>query len=272
MTLARDLPPAQVAFVAWAGLVLWVLALASPTVGVVAGVALFLLGVPHGAVEAYGGRRHVPGLVYTALYLAVGVGLFAWWTVAPLFALAGFLLLSAWHFARDEPRLRTVGPWVVLGSGLVFPAETLGVFEAITGEVVPVSTGLFRTAATVSALALMVEALRRDALPYAAVLVAIFVLLPPVAAVALYFLGVHSFREMGLAAEEAGGWGRLLRRYAPFAVPALLGGGAVLALAALGHFPLVVAAGVAVAFAAPHMLPLAGVRPKSAKPPARPAH
>ena len=272
MTLTRDLPPAQIAFLAWAGLVLWVLALASPTVGIIAGVALFLLGVPHGAVEAYEGRRHVPGVFYTALYLAVGVGLFAWWMVAPLLALAGFLLLSAWHFARDEPRLRAVGPWVVLGSGLVFPGETLAVFGAITGEAVPVSVAVFRTVAALSALALVVEAFRKDALPYAAVLIAIFALLPPVAAVALYFLGVHSFREMGLAAEEAGGWAKLLRRYAPFAVPALLGGGAVIALAALGHVPLAVAAGFAVAFAAPHMLPLAGVRPKGAKAPARPAH
>ena len=272
MTLTRDLPPAQIAFLAWAGLVLWVLALASPTVGIIAGVALFLLGVPHGAVEAYEGRRHVPGVFYTALYLAVGVGLFAWWMVAPLFALAGFLLLSAWHFARDEPRLRAVGPWVVLGSGLVFPGETLAVFEAITGEAVPMSVAVFRMVAAVSAFALVAEALRRDALPYAAVLIAIFTLLPPVAAVALYFLGVHSFREMGLAAEEAGGWTKLLLRYAPFAAPALLGGGAVIALAALGHVPLAVAAGLAVAFAAPHMLPLAGVRPNAEKGPVQPAH
>ena len=245
------------------GLLFVVLDRIAPAVGIWAALALFLLGVPHGAVERHpdGGnwRRLVPTPGYTALYLVVGLLLFCSWLINPAITLGLFLLLSAVHFGHAEPRLKLAGLWVVLGSLVTFRPETLAIFSTMTGADWSTVSGTALWLSLAAGAALLAEALWKRDLPYAALLLGLFALVPPVGAVATYYFAVHSFREWGDARSrlpEGDALQRMVRLYAPFSLPVLLGGLGLLALTATGHVPLLLAAGLGIAVASPHMIPL----------------
>ena len=236
-------------------------------------LGLFLLGVPHGAVERHpvtdpahartpALRRLVPTAGYTALYLVVALVIFCGWVIDPRLTLAAFLAVSAWHFSASEPRLRTVGAWVVLGSLLALTRPTLDVFSLITARELstPALMEVGRITALCAGAALAAEAVWRHDLPYAALLVGMFALLHPVCAVALYYFGIHSLREWRevhaqTRERDARPLAAMLRLYAPFSLPVLAGGAGIIALVARGDVSLWIATGLAVAIATPHMLP-----------------
>ncbi|MEN9018477.1 MAG: Brp/Blh family beta-carotene 15,15'-dioxygenase, partial [Hellea sp.] len=104
------------------------------TISVWASLPLFLMGIPHGAIETQEKISHVPGLHYTFLYLIFGILVFCSWLISPHYTLALFLILSAFHFGQSEKHYPLIGLWVVSGSMLFYPTETLGIFSYLTGE------------------------------------------------------------------------------------------------------------------------------------------
>ena len=95
----------------------------APEFSVLVCVAAFLvaiLGVPHGGLDHWTGRRLLATrfgdswwMMFFPGYLAVGVAVAVSWFVFPLATVIGFFLLSAWHFGReDQHRLakKTEGP------------------------------------------------------------------------------------------------------------------------------------------------------------------
>ena len=81
----------------------------------------------------------------------------------------------------------------------------------------------------------------------------------PVAAVATYFLVCHSLGESAALLDENEGepvWRTVLRVYGPTSFPALMGASALVVATWNGLVPLPIAAGLAVAFVVPHMLPV----------------
>lgn len=81
-------------------------------IGAVLGIAI--LGVPHGGLDHWTGRRLLAKrfstswwFVFFPLYLAVGLAFVAGWFIAPSITVVLFFVMSAWHFGReDEPEKR----------------------------------------------------------------------------------------------------------------------------------------------------------------------
>ena len=69
------------------------------------GVSLF--GLPHGALDPLIAQRAelwtgpLGFIAFNAAYIAIAALTVAIWLLVPAIALAGFLLISAWHFAGD---------------------------------------------------------------------------------------------------------------------------------------------------------------------------
>ena len=82
----------------------------SGSVGVgVAGLAICLIGVPHGGLDHWRGRRWLQPLVgplwapiFFSGYLLVGCAVVAGWTWLPVLTVLGFFTISAWHFGRED--------------------------------------------------------------------------------------------------------------------------------------------------------------------------
>lgn len=75
----------------------------------VAAVLVAILGVPHGGLDHWTGRRLLASrfrdswwMMFFPGYLAVGVAVASSWFVFPLATVIGFFLLSAWHFGRED--------------------------------------------------------------------------------------------------------------------------------------------------------------------------
>lgn len=231
-----------------------------------------LLGLPHGAAdpwipqwtqgERWPWRRWCRFLLLYLLATGVAVGLWRWqrgW------AAVGFLLLTVWHWGSADasgllpPRN---GRWVglALGRGLVVvagpltlaPEGSAAVLTRLAGDrdVVEAVLALARPALAVGvlleAVTLSLSALGRVTEPGAwrrplahgvetGLLLATFSLLPPAAAVGIYFVAFHAWRHLERLAElraavtaepPAKPWRRLGRFYAqvwPLALAALAG-------------------------------------------------
>ena len=185
--------------------------------------AIAFLGVPHGALDiVYASRqfrlnRLVSWGLFLLGYLAVAaLVLLAWWA-APGLTLAGFLLLSAFHFAGD---LDSGAGWLLRsGHGLaLISMPALGHGEVLTSlfaALVPSGSAEL----LVSALAVIAPAVgallaagfadlwrrsrsssdrRRLAMTGLEVLVstALVLLVDPLLAFTLYFCGLHSARHV----------------------------------------------------------------------------
>ena len=173
-------------------------------------LAIVALGVPHGALDVEIGRTLLrprfprawfplfagPYLLLVALVLLA-------WRVAPETSLAVFLLLSVWHFGLEDAPAGGLealarGGLPVAVPALAQPDATARLLSAIAG--VPLD-GLPSWLAGGSVLWLVPAALwalselrnrRGRGLLLAAGLCTAFVLLPPLAAFTLYFVGVHA--------------------------------------------------------------------------------
>lgn len=264
-----------------------VLNIFAPSLVLGAALLLFLGGVPHGATErldgpnvAFGstGRAMRPTLGYTTMYLVFGLFVMASWLISPVVTLICFLGLSAWHFGRAEPDTFgsiwqcLAGLWVITGSFLVYPGQTLDIFRVLVGTDLTLTStelSLFGVSPVVMARILAVAvltglALRTFTRPHirhriarTISLITVLICLPPIPAVAVYFFFLHSLRETAstIDALPAGAlnWFKV---YAPASLPAIMGGVGLLILTAAGYIPIPVASGLALAFIVPHMLPL----------------
>ncbi|WP_371395643.1 Brp/Blh family beta-carotene 15,15'-dioxygenase [Fretibacter rubidus] len=240
-------------------------------------IVLFLLGVPHGAVERTetAPRFTMPTLAYTALYIVFGILVFASWLISPLGTFILFLLLSAWHFGQSEPDLRLIGLWVIIGSCLIYPAQTLSIFAALLESGSPpsqwvVASQILAAACLMGLLieyAVRIKSGQKPSLLRLAFLVLLFLVLPPIPAVAVYFFALHGLGEFArtLAAVSRASVLRegsalkpidILKLYGPATFPAMIGAVIILWMTVTGYIPMVIAAGLATAFIIPHMLPI----------------
>ena len=183
-----------------AALLAWAL---RPSPGVQAamlGVGVALFGLPHGAYDAAALRgRPRLGLGYVALALLT-VGLFL---LAPGLALAGFLILSAWHFGGEDapgepwPAVLAVGALPIAAPCAFRASEVAPLFGTVTASAPP-PAALVRGIA-VAVLILGAPFLLRRETPWT-LLAALA--LPPLLAFLVTFLALHSWRHtVGLAAE-----------------------------------------------------------------------
>lgn len=200
-----------------------------------------------------------PSIAYSTLYLVFGLIIFASWVVAPWPTLLIALGLSVWHFALPKREPLGIGLFVVGGCFAAFPQETLALFSQLTGQTVNLPSPWLIGLGVVSIAALWFSpGLRRD-WPVRAVLTLVFLVVHPVAAVASYFFFCHSLGESAAMLDQERHrppWQAILRIYAPTSLPALFGATGLLWLTALGYVPVPIAAGLAVAFIVPHMLPV----------------
>lgn len=172
--------------------------------------AIILLGVPHGALDGEIARALLrPRFgwawfpVFALPYLSLSALVLFAWRATPMATLAAFLGASAWHFgSEDAPGTRldavVLGGLPVAVPLLVHPAATWAVFAAVAGVMEPQMPGWLWAAALVW-LALATAwagkaALRgKECLLRApALLVGVFVALPPLTAFTIYFVCVHA--------------------------------------------------------------------------------
>ncbi len=235
-------------------------------------IGLFLLGVPHGAVERTpeAPRFIMPTLSYTALYIVFGIVVFSSWLISPLGTFIIFLLMSAWHFGQSEPSLKLIGAWAVIGSCLIYPAQTLGIFALLIDSEVPDLRAI--QAAQIIAIgclfALLIEYLWRvkagekPSLLRLGFMIVLLIVLPPIPAVAVYFFALHGLGEfMRTIASVSRANSNIkaldiLKLYGPATFPAMIGAGVIIVLTYQGHIPIWIASGLGVAFIIPHMLPV----------------
>ncbi len=230
------------------------------TISVWASLPLFLMGIPHGAIETQEKISHVPGLHYTFLYLIFGILVFCSWLISPHYTLALFLILSAFHFGQSEKHYPLIGLWVVSGSMLFYPTETLGIFSYLTGEELNARSLLMvgrLVAVTVVTILIIQISTRRKEKIRALILIALIALLPPVSAVAVYFFIFHSLGEMAKTADQHNRMPmQILKLYTPAGIPALIGGVIGLYFFSGNLISLFVLSGLAVSFIVPHMCPV----------------
>ena len=253
--------------------------------------AVLLLGLPHGAYDAWliveRQRSGVHAALVLAAYLLAVVGVFFAWSLAPGVALGAFLATSIVHFGRGDARVARFGvpfavsvlargSWVVLGPiarggpeiesvlGALLESTDAGArWAAVLGAwFVP----LVIAWASVVAWASIRSAGRRvDVAVEGLALGLLVALAPPLVAFTVYFCLWHSARHL-LAVRwsgVAGGWGAVVRRSLPaqiasvglgvWAWSALTGDGAVTATV---HVIFVGLAAVTV----PHVILVDGMR------------
>ena len=230
------------------------------TISVWASLPLFLMGIPHGAIETQEKISHVPGLHYTFLYLIFGILVFCSWLISPHYTLALFLILSAFHFGQSEKHYPLIGLWVVSGSMLFYPTETLGIFSYLTGEELNARSllmvGRLVAVTVVTTLIIQISTRRKEKIR-ALILIALIALLPPVSAVAVYFFIFHSLGEMAKTADQHNRMPmQILKLYTPAGIPALIGGVIGLYFFSGNLISLFVLSGLAVSFIVPHMCPV----------------
>ena len=230
------------------------------TISVWASLPLFLMGIPHGAIETQEKISHIPGLHYTFLYLVFGILVFCSWLISPHYTLALFLILSAFHFGQSEKHYPLIGLWVVSGPMLFYPTETLGIFSYLTGEELNARSLLMvgrLVAVTVVTILIIQISTRRKEKIRALILIALIALLPPVSAVAVYFFIFHSLGEMAKTADQHNRMPmQILKLYTPAGIPALIGGVIGLYFFSGNLISLFVLSGLAVSFIVPHMCPV----------------
>ena len=185
-----------------------------------------LVGMPHGGLDhrigrgllapAVGGHWPFPFLLgYAALMAAVLAG----WAFAPVWALAGFVLLSSAHFGMAEEPVHSVGglaqgmlrgEMVVWVPALFHPAEFTQLLQWVVPDDLWPAELLYRHPVRVALwLALAAVLCGTLALPTASRfrvlgLIVLFCLAPPLVSFAAYFCGWHSTVELARLARQAG--------------------------------------------------------------------
>ena len=232
----------------------------APGLAVAAGIACFVLGLPHGAGDEQSGTLRPLAPVRIAAYLIISAAIAALYLAQPLAGLALFLALSSWHFARGDkgavsPIALSVALVAVGGSMLFQPHATGTVLSAITGVALPTAftwvlaaVGLAGVALT---LATVVKGYRGSAQAVAAVIAV--TLLHPVLAVGVIFLTTHAL-PIQISQIEKYGTEAVWRAVALPSILAIVGTAALALAVVSGWLALPVVAAIAFALATPHMI------------------
>lgn len=186
-------------------------------------LGLLVFGLPHGSLDLALIRRRAQlgswQVVTTVfVYLGFAAATYAMWKIAPVWALAGFLVIASVHFAEDWadrlPIFFSIGIAVAL---LTVPAllhyrAIAGIFVQLTGQ--GSATILADIAVLLAPVALVatgvgLQLMIRDghsvrALETGTVIVGMM-LLPPIVGFAIFFCLVHSPRHFAAARAELGG-------------------------------------------------------------------
>ena len=182
-------------------------------------LAVILLGVPHGALDGEIARpllrpRFGRGwfLVFAAPYLALAALVLLAWQTAPLPTLAAFLACSAWHFGAEDAgpdggavEVAVRGGLPIAAPVLLHPDATARFLGVVTGIPMAhppawllVASGAWLALAAAWATSLLLR--RGRTLVEPGVLAALFAVLPPLSAFAVYFVCVHAPRHMAALA------------------------------------------------------------------------
>lgn len=171
---------------------------------------IIVLGVPHGALDVEIGRDllrdRVGGWwfpIFAGPYLLLVGGVLLAWRWAPEATLAVFLAASVWHFGTEDtggsgwPALFRGGLPIAV-SVLLHPEATASVFSAESGVMFEHPPSWLTIASTLWLIpaSLVVLRSRPRELVLPGVLCAIFAVLPPLTAFALYFVAVHAPAHM----------------------------------------------------------------------------
>jgi Brp/Blh family beta-carotene 15,15'-monooxygenase len=221
-------------------------------------IAAFLIligGLPHGASDTALAKTHWrPRLgkswrgVFLGIYLTtVALVGMSWW-VAPEVTLLGFLLLSGWHFGRDDTHAwqdrSTLGPLVrgllpLTAPTLLFRQDVEAIFSVLAGpggeEFASSLTGGLQEAALPTLALAALGSLQAGASQAARSLIlaaALLTALPPLIGFPLYFVILHSWPQLERRRAVLGLPD--LRTYGQAVWPYVGGGFAVIALLAFG--------------------------------------
>jgi len=172
---------------------------------------IIVLGVPHGALDGEVARTVLrPRLgrawfpVFSLPYLALSALVLLAWHRVPGATLSAFLAASVWHFGTEDAEGGSGLDMIVQGGlpiampTLAHPEATAAVFQTVAGSPLPqLPEWLWAAAMAWLALAAVwagQAALRRRwrLLAVPGLLAAMFAVLPPLTAFAIYFVGVHA--------------------------------------------------------------------------------
>ena len=217
----------------------------------IATLAILGLGLPHGAFDiellrarAHGGIRQLAPIL--GLYLGVAAAAALVWSVAPLAALAGFIVVAVIHFSEDWTGTRSgflatgIAAASIAAPALLHTADVARIFVALTADPAAALAAKLLAVAAPTALAvalagiaaLIAEHRRADAAAAASSLAAL-VFLPPVVGFAVFFCLFHSPRHFtaalrALASPRLADWIRV-------AGPVTLAALAIVAVLYAGH-------------------------------------
>ncbi len=198
-------------------------------------VAVFLIGTPHGALDArLAGEwlRPVLGRVwavpFVAGYLALTGATLAFWLAAPGAALVLFLLLAAIHFGHHDSASRRWHSMMVRGAlpsvvaAAAHPEATSAIFTLLAGQAGEAIAALLGGPMLLlwlagAAVTLLTETRRAELL----LLSGLFVLAPPLFAFAAYFALIHTPRALAASRRPNERWRDLLGTSLPWSVAAI---------------------------------------------------
>ncbi len=224
-------------------------------------IGVAVLGVPHGGLDHWSGRRLLEprlgrgwAVAFFAGYLTVGVLFAAGWWWWPRLAVPAFFLISAWHFGREDQQAEAVdagqpcSPWrrlaghaaalacggaMIWGAVLLRPDEVASLLVELlpagdvreAGRIVSFTRGVavlaVPTAILISAADLRRRRRAATAVATLATLAATYAL-PVLISFAIYFCGWHSIRGLRRLWLESGLDGAaFVARVTPLSVAAI---------------------------------------------------
>lgn len=208
-------PDASSSFL-FAGLFVSLVFLLGPSVSMTAqivalAIAVSVLGLPHGAIDAYIARQEglwlsPSGLAaFTSVYILVALFVIGAWVILPVLSLLVFLIISAWHFGADANAQKFSERWLFGSLVLSLPAffHPVGVadlYEMLSGHSARNIVSITRAWAPFAALSVIFiicirsqeQPQRRKDIVTVLGLIAFAWLLPPLVYFAIYFCSLHS--------------------------------------------------------------------------------
>lgn len=175
------------------------------------GVSLF--GLPHGALDPLIAQRSglwtgpLGFIAFNAAYIAIAALTVAIWLLVPVIALAGFLLISAWHFAGDWFNREAVVARLATGLALLslptllHGAAVAEIYAALAGPggtQLVLAQQLVAGPVVLASISLSIIARPIEWRPVTEMAVALLaaLLLPPLVFFLVYFCALHSPRHL----------------------------------------------------------------------------